>query len=74
MISRRDGLGGNYICGKSPEPGEEPSVDNLDVDHEFFDNKVWPLLAHRVPAFENLKVLYYCATRNYIKYKIFIAL
>ncbi|XP_012528848.2 FAD-dependent oxidoreductase domain-containing protein 1 isoform X2 [Monomorium pharaonis] len=53
---RRDGLGGSYICGKSPEPDEEPSVENLDVDHEFFDNKVWPLLAHRVPGFENLKV------------------
>lgn len=56
MILRRDDLGGNYICGKSPEPDEEPSVENLDVDHEFFDNKVWPLLAHRVPSFENLKV------------------
>ncbi|XP_011867188.1 PREDICTED: FAD-dependent oxidoreductase domain-containing protein 1-like isoform X2 [Vollenhovia emeryi] len=53
---RRDGLGGNYICGKSPEPNEEPSVENLDVDHEFFNEKVWPLLAHRIPAFENLKV------------------
>ncbi|KYQ52523.1 FAD-dependent oxidoreductase domain-containing protein 1 [Trachymyrmex zeteki] len=53
---RRDGLGGNFIGGKSPEPNEEPSVENLDVDHEFFDNKVWPLLAHRVPAFESLKV------------------
>ncbi|KYN17919.1 FAD-dependent oxidoreductase domain-containing protein 1 [Trachymyrmex cornetzi] len=53
---RRDGLGGNFIGGKSPEPDEEPSVQNLDVDHEFFDNKVWPSLAHRVPAFENLKV------------------
>ncbi|KAL0117678.1 hypothetical protein PUN28_008824 [Cardiocondyla obscurior] len=53
---RRDGLGGNYICGKSPEPDEEPSIENLDVDHEFFDNKVWPLLAQRVPTFENLKV------------------
>ncbi|KAL6432438.1 hypothetical protein ACFW04_006788 [Cataglyphis niger] len=53
---RRDGLAGNYIGGKSPEPDEEPSVENLDVDHEFFDNKVWPALAHRVPSFENLKV------------------
>lgn len=56
MTFRRDGLGGNFICGKSPEPDEEPSVENLNVDHEFFENKIWPLLAHRVPAFENLKV------------------
>lgn len=53
---RREGLGGNFIAGKSPEFDEEPSIDNLDVDHEFFDNKVWPLLANRVPTFENLKV------------------
>lgn len=35
---------------------EEPDCNNLDVDHEFFQEKVWPLLAHRVPAFESLKV------------------
>ncbi|MCJ8742213.1 hypothetical protein PDJAM_G00079470 [Pangasius djambal] len=53
---RREGLGGNYITGKSPEENEEPDCSNLDVDHEFFQEKVWPLLAHRVPAFESLKV------------------
>lgn len=56
MICRRDGLGGNYIGGKTPELHEEPSIDNLDVDHEFFDNRIWPIIAHRVPSFENLKV------------------
>lgn len=35
---------------------EEPDISNLDVDHEFFQDKVWPRLAHRVPAFERLKV------------------
>jgi FAD-dependent oxidoreductase domain-containing protein 1 len=25
-------------------------------DHDFFESDMWPLLAHRVPAFENLKV------------------
>lgn len=53
---RRDGLCGNYICGLSPPPEEEPSVDNLDVDHSYFDNTLWPILAHRVPAFEAVKV------------------
>lgn len=53
---RRDGLGGAYIGGLSPEPAEEPSTDNLDVDHQFFDDKVWPNLAKRVPAFNALKV------------------
>ncbi|XP_055634547.1 FAD-dependent oxidoreductase domain-containing protein 1 [Toxorhynchites rutilus septentrionalis] len=53
---RRDGLGGNYLGGKSPPPEEEPSVDNLDVDHAFFDSHVWPNLARLVPSFEAIKV------------------
>ncbi|XP_055614396.1 FAD-dependent oxidoreductase domain-containing protein 1 [Uranotaenia lowii] len=53
---RRDGLGGNYLGGKSPLPDEEPSVDNLDVDHTFFDQHVWPNLAQLVPSFEAIKV------------------
>uniref|UniRef100_A0A3B4ZZM9 FAD-dependent oxidoreductase domain-containing protein 1 n=1 Tax=Stegastes partitus TaxID=144197 RepID=A0A3B4ZZM9_9TELE len=53
---RREGLGGNYIAGVSPEEAEEPDTNNLEVDHQFFEEKVWPVLAHRVPAFEKLKV------------------
>ncbi|XP_017772145.1 PREDICTED: FAD-dependent oxidoreductase domain-containing protein 1-like [Nicrophorus vespilloides] len=53
---RRDGLGGTFLCGLSPEAHEEPSIENLDVDHQFFDERVWPILAHRVPAFNSLKV------------------
>ncbi|XP_077596969.1 FAD-dependent oxidoreductase domain-containing protein 1 [Stigmatopora nigra] len=53
---RREGLGGNYIAGRSPDEGEEPDVADLEVDHQFFQDKLWPHLAHRVPAFENLKV------------------
>ncbi|XP_018546986.1 FAD-dependent oxidoreductase domain-containing protein 1 [Lates calcarifer] len=53
---RREGLGGNYIAGASPEEAEEPDISNLEVDHQFFEDKIWPNLAHRVPAFEKLKV------------------
>lgn len=53
---RRDGLGGNYLCGISPTDEEEPSHDNLDVDYEFFEHKLWPLIAHRIPAFEEAKL------------------
>ncbi|KAM4726506.1 FAD-dependent oxidoreductase domain-containing protein 1 isoform 2-T2 [Anableps anableps] len=53
---KREGLGGNYICGVSPEEAEEPDTSNLEVDHQFFEDKVWPKLANRVPAFEKLKV------------------
>lgn len=51
---RRDGLGGNFLVGRSPE--EEPIPDNLDVDYKYFDEAVWPHLAQRVPAFESAKV------------------
>lgn len=53
---RREGLGGLYLCGQSPTEEHEPSIDNLDVDHEFFESNVWPTIANRVPSFEKLKV------------------
>ena len=38
----------------------EPEPANLDVDYSFFNETVWPVLAHRVPAFEALKVCTEC--------------
>ena len=35
---------------------EEPSIEDLEVDHDFFHEKVWPVIANRAPAFNNLKV------------------
>ncbi|XP_072585505.1 FAD-dependent oxidoreductase domain-containing protein 1 isoform X2 [Vulpes vulpes] len=52
---RREGLGNNYLGGCSPTEEEEPDPGNLEVDHDFFQDKVWPSLAQRVPAFETLK-------------------
>ncbi|XP_063167528.1 FAD-dependent oxidoreductase domain-containing protein 1 [Candoia aspera] len=53
---RREGLGGNYLGGLSPTEQEEPHTQDLEVDHEFFQEKLWPKLAHRVPCFKSLKV------------------
>ncbi|XP_061754898.1 FAD-dependent oxidoreductase domain-containing protein 1 isoform X2 [Nerophis ophidion] len=64
---RREGLGGNYIAGMSPE--EEPDITNLDVDHQFFEDKIWPNLVQRVPAFEKLKVT--SAWAGYYDYNTF---
>ncbi|XP_043260193.1 FAD-dependent oxidoreductase domain-containing protein 1 [Colletes gigas] len=66
---RREGLGGSYICGKSPAESEEPSVDNLDVDYEYFNETVWPLLAQRVKAFESLKLM--SSWAGYYEYNTF---
>lgn len=78
VYCRREGLGGNYICGKSPaevcfqitlnkisvknnifssiRKNEEPDVSDLEVDYSYFEDVVWPTLAHRIPCFENSKV------------------
>ncbi len=55
---RREGYGGHYLCGMSPDESEEPAVDNLEVDHDFFLDRVWPIIAKRASAFENLKVMH----------------
>ncbi|MEM9443464.1 MAG: FAD-binding oxidoreductase [Pseudomonadota bacterium] len=53
---RSDGV--NYLCGCPPDDGD-PAVDFDDfaMDHDIFERKLWPVLAHRVPAFERIKVL-----------------
>jgi sarcosine oxidase len=50
--------GRTFICGRSPDPGQEPADLDLDrIDHDYFDTAVWPALAARVPAFEAIKVV-----------------
>lgn len=46
-----------FICGTSPPPGRDPDTLELEVDHALFEEIVWPALAHRVPAFEAVKVV-----------------
>lgn len=35
---------------------EEPSIEDLNVDYDFFNNHIKPTLGHRIPALEALKV------------------
>jgi glycine/D-amino acid oxidase-like deaminating enzyme len=44
-----------YICGGSPPPGNDPPATDFDVDHSFFEETIWPILARRVPAFEAIR-------------------
>nr|CAB3246954.1 FAD-dependent oxidoreductase domain-containing protein 1 [Phallusia mammillata] len=54
---RREGFGGKYVCGASPTTeADEPDTADLEVDYQYFDEYIWPRLAKRIPAFENLKV------------------
>jgi FAD-dependent oxidoreductase domain-containing protein 1 len=49
--------GRNFLAGLSPEEHQEP--DNLDweVDHNWFEENIWPALAERIPLFEAIKVI-----------------
>lgn len=49
-----------FICGASPEADVDPDWHDEDpasqeIDHSFFEEFIWPSLAHRVPAFEAIK-------------------
>ncbi len=48
--------GAGFICGRSPGEGEpDPDEPPLEVEEEMFLERVWPVLANRVPAFAELK-------------------
>jgi len=51
---------GHFICGASPEADVDPDWHDEDpatqeIDFAFFEEFIWPALAHRVPAFEAIK-------------------
>jgi len=48
--------GQRYITSFTPAEDPDVDVDDFEVDHAQFDDDIWPLLAHRVPGFEALRV------------------
>jgi len=48
---------GTYYLAGSP-PDDDPAVDYNDFtqDHSLWENKVWPILANRIPQFEAIKL------------------
>ncbi len=48
--------GPGFIAGLPPRPEEDRPDLPLEVDHTLFEERLWPLLAARVPAFERLRV------------------
>lgn len=53
---RTDGL--YFMAGGFADAEEDIAADPMDfhVDHTLFEDKFWPLLAHRIPAFERIKL------------------
>ena len=47
--------GSQYLCGISPPEDQDPISDDLEIDYNWFEDIVWPTIAHRVPAFEAVK-------------------
>jgi len=47
-----------YVSGWSPREGEaDPDTLDLVADRAPFESLIWPTLAHRVPAFDQLRLL-----------------
>jgi FAD-dependent oxidoreductase domain-containing protein 1 len=47
-----------YLSGMSPLAGEpDPDDLPLEVDHDSFEERLWPALAQRIPSLERLKVM-----------------
>ena len=46
-----------YMAGCPPDDDEPVDYDDFSPDHSIWEEKVWPVLAHRVPAFERIKLM-----------------
>jgi glycine/D-amino acid oxidase-like deaminating enzyme len=60
---------GQFICGTSPVPGDDPDDLPLHPEHTLFEEVIWPILAARVPAFEALRQT--SAWAGYYEYNTF---
>jgi glycine/D-amino acid oxidase-like deaminating enzyme len=46
-----------YLAGCPPDVDPDVAYDDFEFDHSLWENKVWPTIATRVPAFEQVKVI-----------------
>ncbi len=45
-------------CSPSINGADDPAVayDDFEIDHSLWENYVWPIIAHRIPQFESIKL------------------
>lgn len=46
-----------YLAGCPPDDDPDVAYDDFEFDHSLWQEKVWPIIATRVPAFEQVKVI-----------------
>jgi len=49
--------GDAYMAGCKPDVDPAVAYDDFVMDRDIWEDKVWPALAHRIPAFERIKVM-----------------
>jgi len=53
---RQDGPD-TYLVGCAPEPDPAVAYDDFTMDHDRWQDHVWPTLANRIPQFESIRVV-----------------
>ena len=49
--------GEGFICGIAPEEADDhDATGDFEPDHDLLESTLWPALAHRIPALEELRV------------------
>ncbi|WP_419738766.1 NAD(P)/FAD-dependent oxidoreductase [Ruegeria sp.] len=48
--------GGTYQCGGHTDIDPAVDFDDFNMDHAFWENHIWPVLATRIPQFEAIKL------------------
>ena len=52
----RENGGGTYQAGGHADVDEAVEPDDFTMDHGFWENHAWPIIATRIPQFEAVKV------------------
>ena len=52
----RENGGGTYQCGAHADHDPAVEYDDFEMDQSIWEQHVWPVLAHRIPQFEAIKV------------------
>ena len=52
--------GALFLTGNTPLNDGPADDDDFETDHSEFDERIWPALWHRIPAFDALKVQQSC--------------